>query len=140
LAIVLLSSIGLLIGVGLIVLRISTTCSCSDNELCTIISRAALRNGHEHELMVRRRRQRADAIVASWKPPCDRRLEQAIAVSCVIDALEESELCGIERFFRIQSIAKILDRDVSVADDFASLELLWCGIVGLVGVGEGTSH
>ena len=90
--------------------------------------------------MVRRGSHSANAVVASRKSPSNSRREPAFSITSVVDSLEEGELSGIERSGGVQGVAEILDSDVGVADDLAALELLRGGVVGVIGVGEGSGY
>jgi hypothetical protein len=57
-----------------------------------------------------------------------------LAVASVVDTLEEGKCLRIR--WVVRGIAHVLDGDVGVANDFASIERLRGGIVGSVGVGE----
>lgn len=89
--------------------------------------------------MVGRRGQCANTVVASWKPTGYSGGKKALAVTCVIYALEESKLGWIKSSSWIQAGSHVLDGDVGVADDYAPRESLGSSIVGGIGIGEGSS-
>ena len=89
--------------------------------------------------MVRRGSHGADAVVASWKTARDSCAQQTVSVACVVDAFEERKLLWVGRRGRREVVAKRLDGDVRVADDFAVTgEVLRRAIVGGRCVGEGS--
>ena len=88
--------------------------------------------------MVRRGSHGADTIVASWQTAGDTGAQQTVAVTSVVDAFEERELLWVGRRGCREVVAKTLDGDVRVADDFAVAgEVLRRAVVGGRGVGEG---
>lgn len=87
--------------------------------------------------MVRGTSHSAHAIVARGKATSHGSLQQAVAVAGIVDALEEDELGGVRGLLGRDVVAKVLDRDVGVADDVASaVEVLGRRVVGHVGVRE----
>lgn len=89
--------------------------------------------------MVGRTSHGAHTVVTSGQTTSDRRRESTLAVTSVIDALEESELGRVWRRGGVGRVAHVLDGDVGMSDDIATrAELLGRGIVRAVGVGEGT--
>jgi hypothetical protein len=110
----------------------------TDREPDAIILGTTLGNRHKHRLMVTRGRHSANTIVTSGKALLKGSSKFAIAVASVVDALEEGEGLGIERLLRVVVRADVLDSEVGVADNDATLESLWSGVVGVVWVSEGT--
>lgn len=81
----------------------------------------------------------ADTVVAGRETASHGGLELAIAVSGVVDTLEEDELRGVRGVVGVQRVAEVLDSNVGVANDLAgAVEVLGRRVVGSVGVGEGT--
>ena len=133
--------IGVGVGVGIVIVIVVVVSSrIPDSKLRAVVRRTTLCNRHENKLMVGRGSHSANAVVASGKPPSDSRREPAIAITCIVNSLEECELSGIERSRRVQGVAEILDSDVGVADDLTTLKLLGSRVVGVIGVGEGSSN
>lgn len=80
----------------------------------------------------------ADTVVTGGETTSDSSAQASVAVSGVVDTLEEGKLGSVEGLVRSDGVAHVLDGDVSVANDIASIsELLGRGVVGVVGVGEG---
>ena len=89
--------------------------------------------------MVGGTRHGADAVVASGKTAVNDCLKVTLAVSGIVDTLEEGKLLGIKRLLGVEAVARVLDGDVGVADDLAlAIELLRGTVVCAGGVGEGT--
>jgi hypothetical protein len=91
-----------------------------NSELGAIIGSSSLRNRHQNALMVGSGRHGADAVVASGKTSSDGGLEKTLAVSGIIDSLEEGELGWIQGGCRIECLSHILDSHVGVADNLSS--------------------
>lgn len=80
----------------------------------------------------------ADTVVTGGKTTGDRSAKTSITVARVIDTLEEGELGGVQWLVRGEGVTQVLDGDVSVANNVASVsELLGSRVVSVVGVGEG---
>jgi hypothetical protein len=105
-----------------------------NSEPDTVILSTTLSNGHENWLMVAGRSHGADTVATGRKTLGEIGRKSTLAVTSVVDTLEEGKRLGIRGVGR--GIAHVLDGDVGVADDFASIERLRRGIVGNVGVGE----
>lgn len=98
-----------------------------------------LSDGHEDRLVVGSTGHGADTVVTSRETTSDSGAQASIAVASVIDTLEEGELRGIQSLARGEGVTQVLDGDVSVANNGASVsKLLRSRVVGVVGVGEGT--
>ncbi len=90
--------------------------------------------------MVRGRAHGAASVVTSRETTTNGSCETALAVSSVINTLEEDEGGWVRRSGGVKAVAEGLTGDVSVANDVATLEGLRSSIVGNIGVGEGTGH
>ncbi len=90
--------------------------------------------------MVGCRGEGADAVVSCWEAAGHSGGEKTFTIASIVDTLEESELGGIESGGGVQAAAEILNGHVSVPDDQATRQLLRCGVVGCVCVGERTGH
>ena len=108
----------------------------SDGEVLAVVLGSTLGNGHQDRLMVGGGRHGAHAVVASGQPAGDGGRDETLAVSGVVDTLEESELGRIQRCGRAQRVSEVLDGDVGVTDNLAILEILRSRVVGARGVGE----
>lgn len=61
-----------------------------------------------------------------------------MSVACIVDALEEGKCGWVQSALWRQAISHILYSDVRVSDDLAlAVEILRCGVIGRLGVGEG---
>ena len=90
---------------------------------------------HDDWLMVGSGSHGAAAVATSSKTTLNLSGKQAIAVTGIVDALEESEFLRVGRVVALCDLAG----DVSVANDSAVLQCLRGRVVGCVGIGEGTS-
>lgn len=98
-----------------------------------------LSDGHQNRLVVGSTGHSADTVVAGGKTTGDGGAKTSIAVARIVDTLEEGELRGIQRLVRSEGVAQVLDGDVSVANNVASVsELLRSRVIGVVGVGKGS--
>jgi hypothetical protein len=112
---------------------------CTNRKLLAIILRTSLSNRHQHRLVITRARHTADTIVSCWQSTCDRSTEQTIPIPSIVDALEEHERDWVRGRAGLQTVTKILDRDVCMADDLSVAgKVLGGRVVGGGGVGEGT--
>lgn len=81
----------------------------------------------------------ADTVVTGGKTTSNRGAKTSITVARIVDTLEEGELRGIQRLVRGEGVTQVLDGNVSVANNIATVsELLGSRVVGVVGVGEGS--
>ena len=130
------------VGTSTIAASIASTVALatSNGELGAVVLSAALGHGHGDGLMVGSCRHGADAVSAGGKTALDGSLEESLAVTSIVDPFEEDELGRVRCDFRCEGTAEILNGDVSVANDLATLELLRSGVVGRVRVGEGTGR
>jgi len=108
----------------------------NNSKLCAVIWGSSLGDRHENWLMVGGGGHGAYSVVACRETTSDGGGEETLSVTCVVDALEESELGGVEGAGWVQRAAEILDSDVSVADNDSIFEELWCSVVGCIGVGK----
>jgi hypothetical protein len=80
----------------------------------------------------------ADSIEASRQPISDVGGEKTLAVAVIVDTLEEIEDFRVGRAGGGESAAKILDGDVTVTDDLATLKSLRSRVVCALSIGKGT--
>lgn len=98
-----------------------------------------LSDRHEDRLVVGGTGHGADTVVTSRETTSDSGAQASVAVASVIDTLEEGELRGIQRLVRGEGVTQVLDGDVGVANNVASVsKLLRSRVVGVVGVSEST--
>lgn len=98
-----------------------------------------LSNRHQNRLVVGRASNGADTVVSGGQAASNGGFELSVAVSGIVDALEEGECGSVRRIGGSQGVANILADDVGVANDEATAaQLLRCRIVGVVRVGEST--
>ena len=86
--------------------------------------------------MVSSRCHGTDTIVSCGKTTFDGGCKETLAVSGVVDALEENKGGWVRRSGGGQAVAEGLDGDVGVANDFAILQLLRGSVIGGVRIGE----
>ncbi len=79
----------------------------------------------------------ADAIEAGGETVSDVCGEKTLAVAVIIDTLEEVEDFRVRGAGGSESAAEILDSDVTVTDDLATLESLRSRVVCALSIGEG---
>ena len=95
-----------------------------------------LSDGHSDRLMISGRRHGADTVIPSRQTTLDCSRQATLAITGVVDALEEDEFAGVWCGRRGEIAAQGLDRDVHVADDVAVFEGLGRGVVRYGWVGE----
>lgn len=66
-----------------------------------------------------------------------RSAQQSVAISSIVDALEENEGYWVGRCGWSKRVSQVLDCEMSVADDLSIRKILWRRIVGGLRVGEG---
>jgi hypothetical protein len=111
-----------------------------DDEADTVILSTTLSDGHEDRLMVGSGGHSAASVVTGGETLSKDSGEQSIAVSSVVDTLEEGECVSCRRCGTVDVLSEILHGEMGVADDLATLELLRSGVVGVVRICEGSSH
>lgn len=80
----------------------------------------------------------ANTIVALRQTPSDRSAQQSLSIACIIDPLEECKCCWVRGRAWRKRVSHVLNCDVSVPNDLAILECLWCGVVCACSIGEGS--
>jgi hypothetical protein len=123
---------------GVVVIVVTST-GTTDGEPDAVVLSTTLSDRHEHRLMVTGRGQSADAIVSGGETLLKGSSEFAIAVTSVVDTLEESEGLGIEGLLRVGIGSNILNSEMSVANNYTTLESLGSCVIGVVRIREGTS-
>jgi len=119
-----------------VVTAVVATVTSTNCESYTVILRTTLSNGHDNRLMVGGRGDRASTVVTGRETSLERGSEKTIAVTSVVDTLEESKVLSIRRVVGV--VTHVLDGDMGVANDVASLKRLRGSVVGVVRVGERT--
>jgi len=119
-----------------VVTAVVATITSTNCESYTVILRTTLSNGHDNRLMVGGRGDRASTVVTGRETSLERGSEKTIAVTSVVDTLEESKVLSIRRVVGV--VTHVLDGDMGVANDVASLKRLRGSVVGVVRVGERT--
>jgi len=115
---------------------VAATAATANSEPHTVILRTTLSDRHDNRLMVGGRGDRASTVVTGRETSLERGSEKTIAVTSVVDTLEESKVLSIRRVVGV--VTHVLDGDMGVANDVASLKRLWGSVVGVVRVGERT--
>lgn len=94
---------------------------------------------HQKRLVVGRTSHRADTVVTGGQTTSDGGRKLALAISGIVDTLEESKLGGVWWCGGRQGVTQILNDNVGVTDDLAlAIKLLRGGVVSAVRVGEGS--
>ncbi len=87
--------------------------------------------------MVGRRIHGADTVSPGGETGGDRRLEQTITISIIVDSLEEGKEGWVRRSGGSNVTSKVLDGDVTVTDNIAvRSQFLGCSVVSGQGVRE----
>jgi hypothetical protein len=94
---------------------------------------------HEDSLMIASRGHGANTINTSRKAADNSGTKSAIAVSSIVESLEEDESGWVRRLLGSDVITQRLDGDVAVTNDIAALKLLRCRVVRVIRVGERSS-
>jgi len=115
---------------------VAATAATANSEPHTVILRTTLSDRHDNRLMVGGRGDRASTVVTGRETSLERGSEKTIAVTSVVDTLEESKVLSIRRVVGV--VTHVLDGDMGVANDVASLKRLRGSVVGVVRVGERT--
>jgi hypothetical protein len=111
--------------------------AAANSESHTVILGTTLSDWHDNRLMVGGRGDGADAVDASRETSIKRGSEKTIAITGIVDTLEESKGLSVGRVVTI--VANVLDGNMGMANDVASLERLRGGVVGVVRVRERSS-
>jgi hypothetical protein len=104
----------------------------------TVVLGATLSDGHEYRLVVTGGCHAADTVETLGETRLKISAQETLTVAGVVDALEESKLLGVEGLVLIRVASEVLDCDVSVSNNLTVTEGLRGGVVGFVGVGEGS--
>ena len=72
----------------------------------------------------------ADTVGTCWEASGDRSGEQAFTIAGIVDTLEEGKCLWIGWGAGDNAASEGLDGDVSMTDDDATLQCLWCSIIG----------
>jgi hypothetical protein len=76
-------------------------------------------------------RHTADTVVTGRQTAVNLGGEETLAVTSIVDTLEEGKLLRVQRLSRVQTIASVLNSDVGMADDVTTtVEVLRSRIVG----------
>jgi hypothetical protein len=118
---------------------VAATVTLSDSEPNAVVLCTTLSDRHDYWRVVAGGAQCASTIHSIGKTSRKICLEQAVAVTSVVDSLEEDKVLSIESFLWVIIVVHILDSDMSMANNLASIELLRGCVVGVVGIGEGSS-
>lgn len=121
-----------------VVVVIVVGASTTNREVAAVLLGTTLGNGHQNGLMVGSTGHGADTVAASRETTSDFSGELTVAVTSIVDTLEEGKDSGIQGLGGVQGVASVLNSDVSVTNDLAaSVEGLGSRVVGAGGVGEG---
>jgi hypothetical protein len=121
------------------ILAVVTTTVTTDSEPNAVVLCTTLGDGHDYRLMVGCGCHGAGTVDTIGQTGRKISAEQTLTISVVVDTLEEGKVLGVEGVAGVLVATHVLDSDMGVANDVTVLELLGCGIVGVVGVGEGSS-
>jgi hypothetical protein len=135
----LLALTSLLAVVTAVVATVVAAAVTTNSEPDAVVLGATLGNGHDHGSVVGRGAQGASTVDTVGETGCKIGAERTLAVSVVVDSLEEGKVHGIQSVGRVLVATHVLNSDMGVTNDATALELLRCGVVGVVGVGERTS-
>jgi membrane protein implicated in regulation of membrane protease activity len=111
--------------------------SSTNREPDAVILRATLSHRHDDRGVVGGRSQRTSTVDTIGKTSCKIRAQKSVAITSIVDALEESKGFGIDWVW-VRLVAEVLDRYVRMTDDGSALQRLGSRIVRHVWVGEGS--
>jgi hypothetical protein len=95
----------------------------------TVILGATLSNRHENGLMVAGGGHGASTVYTGRKTSSKICTEKSLAVSVVVDTLEESEVLGVQGGLPVGVALHVLNSDVGVTNDLTAIERLRCGVI-----------
>lgn len=101
--VLILTSVGVV--VVIVVVVAATVCH---NELCAVVLRSTLSNGHDDWGVVGRRSHSAGTEVSGWQTTCNIGTQESLTVASVVDTLEEYELSRIRSLAGVEGVAQIL--------------------------------
>ena len=131
-----LSLLLLVLALVLLIVVVVTAAIGRNLEPDAVILSTTLGYRHKHRLMVAGGGHRADTVEAFGETSSKIGAQKSVAIASVIDTLKEGKGLSIEGLGRVRVVAKILNRDMRVANNLPSLQGLRSSIVGVVGVGE----
>jgi hypothetical protein len=105
----------------------------------TVVLSATLSDGHKYRLVVTGGRHAADTVETLGETRLEVSAQETLTVAGVVDTLEEGKLLSVEGLVLVRVASEILDCDVGVSNNLTVTEGLRGGVVGFVGVGEGSS-
>lgn len=62
--------------------------------------------------------------------------KKTVAVARIVDTFEENKCCWIKWRGGVERISHTLNCDMSMTDDFTTLQLLGCGVISRLSIGE----
>jgi hypothetical protein len=104
----------------------------------TVVLGATLSDGHKYRLVVTGGCHAADTVETLRETRLEISAQETLTVAGVVDTLEESKLLSVEGLVLVRVASKVLDGDVGVSNNLTVTEGLRGGVVGFVGVGEGS--
>jgi hypothetical protein len=104
----------------------------------TVVLGATLSDGHKYRLVVTGGRHAADTVETLGETRLEVSAQETLTVAGVVDTLEEGKLLSVEGLVLVRVASEILDCDVGVSNNLTVTEGLRGGVVGFVGVGEGS--
>jgi hypothetical protein len=104
----------------------------------TVVLGATLSDGHKYRLVVTSGCHAADTVETLGETRREISAQETLTVAGVVDTLEESKLFSVEGLVLVGVAPEVLDCDVGVSNNLTVLEGLRGGVVGFVGVGEGS--
>jgi hypothetical protein len=113
----------------------TTSTAVGDSEAHTVVLGTALSDRHQNRLMVGGGGHGADAVGTSRKTRSKIGREGSLTVTSVVDTLEECEFLCIRGVLRL-GVTDVLDTDMSVTDNVATLQILRSDVVSNVRVRE----
>jgi hypothetical protein len=104
----------------------------------TVVLGATLGDGHKYRLVVTGGCHAADTVETLGETRLEVSAQETLTVAGVVDTLEESKLLSVEGLVLVRVASKVLDCDMGVSNNLTVTEGLRGGVVGFVGVGEGS--
>lgn len=124
--------------VALVVVAAAIAAGTADTKVSAVLLRSTLSDGHQDRLVIGGTGHGADAITTRGQTSSHLGGKPTLAITGIVDALEESKLPGIKGLGGVQGVAGVLDSDVCVANDLTiPVEVLGSRVIGACSVREG---
>jgi hypothetical protein len=103
---------------------VASIVALADSKPNAIVLGPTLSDRHDDRLMIAGGSHGTGTVIAGRKTSCKICAEQALAISSIVDALEEDKVLRVEGLRRVWVATQVLNSDVGVADDLPTLQCL----------------